>query len=52
MNFQEQVLGHVRIWRFERGVEASRRKPGVCDVMDSIRGEFSGQRVVNWVRCC
>lgn len=47
-NFWEQVLGHVCIWRFERGVEeASRRKLEGCDVMDSIREEFSGQRVVS-----
>lgn len=27
-----------------KGEEASRRKSGGCDVMDSIREEFSGQR--------
>ena len=49
---QEQVLGHSSIYWFEREVEASRRKQRKCDDMDAIRREFSGKRVVNWVKCC
>lgn len=37
---QGQVLGHSNIYRLERGVEASKRKPGECDVMDPGRGGF------------
>lgn len=37
---QEQVLGHSNIYRLERRVEASKRKPGECDVMDPVRGGF------------
>ena len=52
MNLQQQVLGHAGIRRFARGVEASRGRPGEYDVMNPIRGEFSGQRVFSWVTCC
>lgn len=49
---QKQVLEHSSISKFGRGVEASGRKPGNYDIMVPIRGEFSGKRVVSWVRCC
>lgn len=44
-DLQEQVQGPGSILRFERGVAASGRKPGVCDVTDHMKGEFSGKRV-------
>lgn len=42
-------------WAFqwlERGVEASKRKPGECDVMDPVKGGFLRKRVVSWVKYC
>lgn len=49
---QEKVLGHPSIYWFERGVEGNRKKQEKCDVMDAIREEFSGKRIVNGVKCC